>query len=107
MLAIENFFEAAHCVSHRHLLAFAASEHLRHGKRLAEEALNFAGAKDGDFVIGRQLIHAENRDDVLQVFIALQHLLNTASDFVVFFTHDFWSKRTRCGRERIDRRIDT
>ena len=52
MGSIENFFEAAHGLVDRHILAFGASEYFRHVKRLAEEALDFSGALNGQFIFG-------------------------------------------------------
>ena len=69
---------------------------------LGEEALDFAGAEDGEFVFGGKLVHAENRDDVLKVLVALEHLLHAAGDAVVFFADDFGSECLRGRCERID-----
>ena len=59
-----------------HLPAFAAGEHLRRAERLAEEALDLARAVHRELVVGRQLVHAEDGDDVLQVLEPLQHALH-------------------------------
>src|SRR5262252_7405215 len=80
VLAVEDFLESAHGVGDRDLLAFAPGERLSGTERLAEEALNLAGAQHGLFVLGRELVHPENRDDVLQILEALQHLLHAARD---------------------------
>src|SRR5581483_1322510 len=53
IFAGEDFLEAAHRLGHGNLLAFAPGEHLRHRKRLAEEALNFAGAEHRQLVFRR------------------------------------------------------
>ena len=79
VLAVENFLEAAHGVGDRDLPAFASGEHLRRAERLAEEALDRARAIDRLLVFGRQFVHAENRDDVLQILEPLQHLLHAAA----------------------------
>jgi len=44
---------------------------------LGKELLDLAGAGDRELVVFRQLVHAENRDDVLQVFVALQERITT------------------------------
>src|ERR1051325_9174353 len=67
VLAVQNLLEAANGFPNRHLLAVPSGERLRDAERLAEEALNFACAEDGDFVLGRELVDAENGDDVLQI----------------------------------------
>ncbi len=58
--------EAAHRVGHRHELAGEPGKHLRHVERLRQEALDLAGAGDDQLVLFRQLVHAQNGDDVLQ-----------------------------------------
>ena len=88
------------------VLALGAGEDFGDVERLGEEALDFAGAEDGQLVLGRQLVHAENRDDVLQILVALEHALHAAGDLVVLLADDFGRERLRGGGERIDRRID-
>src|SRR5205807_10220812 len=52
MFAIEDFFEAAHRLRDRNILAFRAGKNFSDMERLAEEALNLAGAQNGEFVLG-------------------------------------------------------
>src|SRR6266702_6558989 len=52
-------------------------------------------------------MNTENGDDVLQVFVALQHFLDTASNIVVFFTDHLWIEQTAGGGQRINGGIDT
>jgi hypothetical protein len=40
-------------------------------ERLRQEALNLARSRDGEFLVFAQFVNAENRDNVLQVFIRL------------------------------------
>ena len=68
VLAFEDLLEAPHRFGHRNLFALSPGEHLRHAERLAQEALNLARAETVSLVLRRKLVHAENRDDVLQVF---------------------------------------
>src|SRR6266516_3580051 len=77
VFAVEDFLETADGVRHRDLFSRPAGEHFGHAEGLAQEPLNFPGAEDADLVVGGKLVHAENRDDVLQVLVALQHALNT------------------------------
>src|SRR5262249_60126398 len=72
-----------HRFRHRHLFALPPGEHLRDAERLAEEALNLARTDDGELVLRRQLVHAENGNDVLQIFESLQHPLDTTRHVVV------------------------
>ena len=74
MLAFDDFLEAADGVGQLHVLALEAGELLGHVERLREEALDLAGARDGELVFVGKLVDAENRDDVLQIFVALQNL---------------------------------
>src|SRR5208282_460001 len=61
VFAVQDFLESAHGLGHRHLPSGTAGEHFRHRERLAEKALDFARAINGELVVGRQFIHAENR----------------------------------------------
>src|SRR4029453_17050827 len=107
VLAIENFFEAADGLSNRDVLAGSSSEDFRHMKWLAKEALNLARAKDSQLVVGRQLVHSQDGDDVLQILIALQDLLDAACYGVVVVSDNFRSQRFGGGGKGIDCRIDT
>ena len=49
-------------------------------ERLREEALDLAGARDGELVVLGELVHAEDGDDVLEVLVALQDALHLAGD---------------------------
>ncbi len=60
-------------------------------ERLREEALDLAGALHEHLVVLGELVHAENRDDVLQILVALQHLLHALRDRVVIL------RRESCG----------
>ena len=53
MLAIENFFEAADGLRNRDVLAGRSGEDFRHVKRLAEETLDLARAKNSQLVVRR------------------------------------------------------
>ena len=106
VFAFQDLLEAANGIGHRNLLALAAGEHLRHAERLAQEALNLARTEHRHLVLRRKLIHAENRDDILQVFEALEHLLHAARNVVVLLAHDFRRERAGGRGQRIHRRID-
>ena len=64
-------------------------------ERLRQEALDFAGAGNRNLVLFRQFVHAENRNDVLQRLVALQHLLNHARGVVVILADNERRKHTR------------
>jgi hypothetical protein len=83
-----------------------AGELLGDVERLRQEALDLAGARDGKFLIFAQFVHAENGDDVLQIFVSLQSSLHHLGDVVVFLTHDERVKNARSRSQRIDGRIN-
>ncbi len=76
-------------------------------KRLAKEPLNLAGAMNRELVLRAQFIHAENRDDVLQILVALQHALHTSRNIVMLLANEFRRQRFRGGCERIHCRINS
>src|ERR1022692_1614560 len=57
-----------------------ARELLGHVEGLREEALDLARARNGELVLVRQLVDAQDGDDVLQIFVALQHALHVLQD---------------------------
>ena len=66
-----------------HVLAVAAGEDRGHEERLAHEALEPARAGDERLVVLRELVDAEDGDDVLEVAVALEDALDLARDVVV------------------------
>src|SRR5262249_60810114 len=105
-LAFENLLEAAHRGGHRNLPAPPPGEPLPDAEWLAQEALNLAGTLDRQLVLGRQLVHAENRNDVLQVLESLKDLLHPARDVVMLLADDLGRQGTGGRGEGIDRGID-
>src|SRR5688572_165029 len=67
VLARDDGLEAADRVLERDVLAGRSGEHFSDVERLRQEALDLARALDRDLVLLRQLVHAEDRDDVLQL----------------------------------------
>src|SRR6266436_8837522 len=86
--------------------ARAAGEHLGDMERLRQEALDLARPRDGQPVLFRQFVHAEDRDDVLQGFVGLQDALHVARDLVVLVADHPRVEHARGRVERVDRRID-
>src|SRR5437868_14207625 len=72
VLAVNDLLEAAYGVGDLDELAFEACELLGDEEGLREEALNLARARDYKLVLLGQLVEAEDGDDVLQVFVAVQ-----------------------------------
>ena len=62
--------------------------------------LDLARARDRQLVLFRQLVHAEDGDDILQRLVALENLLHLAGHRVVLLTHD---QRREHARGRVER----
>ena len=105
-LALEDLLEAADGVLYRDVAAFAACEDLGDEHRLCEEALDAAGAADGLLVLFRELLGAEDGDDVLEVLVALEDGLDTAGRVVVLLADDERIEDSRERGERVDGRVE-
>ena len=90
MLALDDFLKAADRVGLLHILPLGAGEGLGHAERLGEELLDLARAGHRELVVLRQLVHAQDRDDVLEVLVPLEDGLDPARDVVVLLAHDLW-----------------
>src|SRR5215216_294104 len=88
VLALEHLGERAHGVGDRHVDARRPRELLRDVERLRQEALDAAGALHEHAVLVGELVDAEDRDDVLQLAVALQHLLDLVGHAEVLVAHD-------------------
>jgi hypothetical protein len=97
VFAIHNLAEAADRVSQLDVLAGAASELLSDVEGLGKEALEAAGAPNGLFVVVTELVDAENGDDVLKVFIALEDQFDALGSVVVLVADDARIEDARCG----------
>ena len=95
VLAVHDFAEAAHGVGDWHVLAGEPGELLGDEERLRQEALDAARASDRELVVFRQFVDAENRDDVLQVLVALQDLQQVGRGLVVLVRDDARLHRAR------------
>src|SRR6476620_10953811 len=71
-LALEDLLEARDGVLDRDVGAGPSGEDLRHEERLACVALEATRPADDGLVLLRQLVDAEDRDDVLEVAVALE-----------------------------------
>src|SRR3954466_8452888 len=88
VLAVEDLAERAHGLADGHVGAGRARELLGHMERLREEALDLARALDEHAVLVGELVDAEDGDDVLQLAVALQHVLDLVGDVVVLLADD-------------------
>src|SRR6266480_2535467 len=71
-LAVDDGFEAADRVLERDEFSRRAGEYLGDEERLRQETLDLPRPRYGELVLGRELVHAENRNDVAQLLVALQ-----------------------------------
>ena len=106
VVAVAQALEALDGVGEIDEHAGRAGEHLGDMEGLRQEALDLAGARHGDLVLFRQLVHAENGDDVLQRLVALQDLLHAAGDRVVLLADDQRVEHARGRVERVDGGVD-
>src|SRR5687767_11779920 len=74
-LAAHDHLETLDRFLERDVLAGRSGEHLGHEERLRKEALDFPRARDRELVFRRKLVHAENRDDVAKLLVALERRL--------------------------------
>src|SRR4029079_10548106 len=105
-LALDDRVEPRDRVLELDVLAGRAGALLGDEVRLREEALHLASARDDELVLVGELVHAEDRDDVLQVLVALQDLLDARCDAVVVVGDDAGLERPRRRVERVHRRVD-
>src|SRR4051794_17147358 len=106
VLAVEDLDEAADGVLELHVLTGRAGELLGDEVRLRQEALDLPGARHRQPVLVRELLDAEDGDDVLQVLVALQHLLHPSRGRIVLGGDDAGLQRARGRIQRIDGRVD-
>src|ERR1700704_406521 len=87
-LAVDQLLEALDRLGDGHVDALQPRERLTHEERLREEALNLAGPGHDDAVLFGELVEAEDGDDVLELLVALEHLLDPPGAVVVALTDD-------------------
>src|SRR5687768_4550583 len=82
-LAGDKALEGRNRLLELHVLAGDTRELLRDRERLRHEALDPAGPPDHELVFFRELVHSENRDDVLKLLVALENPLNVGRYLIV------------------------
>ena len=105
-VALQDRVERCNGLVDGHRLARYAGENLGDVEGLRQEALDLAGPVDDQAVLVRQLIEAQDGDDVLQLLVALQRLLDAAGRVVVTLTDDLGREDRRCRRQRVHGRVD-
>jgi hypothetical protein len=76
-------------------------------KGLGKETLDLAGPGNSQPVFFGEFVHAEDRDDILQRFIGLEHALDIARHLIVVLADDPRVEQPGSRVERVDRRINT
>src|SRR5206468_634155 len=106
VLALDDLLEALRGVGDLHVPARRARELLGDEERLREEALDLPRAGDDQLVLVRELFHAEDRDDVLEILVPLEDQLHGPRGRVVLGAEDVRVEDSGRRRERIDRWVD-
>src|SRR5687767_7549520 len=106
VLAVDDLAEAFDRVGDLDVLTLDAGELLGHEERLREEALDLPGARHDDLVLFRQLVDAQDGDDVLEVLVLLKDRLHRARGVVVLVAEDARIEDLRSRSQRIDGRVD-
>ena len=88
VLTVQDFLEATDGFFQRNVLTGAAGEDFSNVEGLRQEAFDFTRALYDQLVFLGQFVHTQNRDDVFQLFVALQNRLYTAGYFVVLGAND-------------------
>ena len=106
VVAVTDLRERLDGVGQRDRRALDAGELLGHVGVLRQEALDAAGPVDEDLVLLGELVDAEDRDDVLQLLVALEDPLHAQRRRVVLLG-DVPAVEDAAGRgERVDGRVD-
>src|SRR5207248_7985089 len=106
VLAVDDLLEAADRVGYFHVRPRGAGELFGDEERLREEALDPARALHGQLVLVGELVDAEDRDDVLQLLVALQDLLDAVGDAEMILAEGLGLEDRRGRVERVDRGVD-
>src|SRR4051812_39976513 len=106
VLAVDDLAEGPHGLLDRDVRARRAGERLGDVERLGQEALDLAGALHRDLVLVGELVDAEDRDDVLELAVALEDLLHPRGDVVVLLADEVGLEDRRRRVERVDGGID-
>src|SRR3989344_484052 len=87
--AIEDHLETLHGLLSRHKFSGDTCEGLSDEEWLREELLNLACALHSLLIIFGELFHSKDRDDVLELLVALKNFLHSTRGVVVLFPYDF------------------
>src|SRR5690606_18747254 len=87
VVTFQDAAEASDGVLQGNVLARGAGEDFGHEERLGQEALDLTSTGYQLLVRFGQLVHTEDRDDVLQFLVALQYVLHATRGLVVLLTN--------------------
>src|SRR5882762_1668471 len=105
-LAVYDHPETLDGLLERNELSRRACEHFRDVERLRQEALYLARTRYRQLVLGGKFIHAQNRDDVAQLLVALQRRLYRTRGVVVVLADNVRVDLTRSRIQRVHCRIN-
>src|SRR5690625_728596 len=105
--AVANALESVDGICQRYVRAWQTGELLCDEEVLAQEALNATCALNGDLVLFGQLVHTQNRDNILQFLVLLQNVDHALGNSVVTLTDDAWLENTRSRRQWVHSWVDT
>ena len=106
VVAVGDLVERLHRLRDRDRGALDAGELLGDVGILREEPLDAARPRHDDLVLLRQLVDTEDRDDVLELLVALQDLLDADRAVVVVLADVLGVEDPRGGGQRVDGRVD-
>src|SRR3970040_1348063 len=76
VLAIQDLPETANCLTQGDVATLAAGELFGDEERLREKAFDLTGPRHDQLIVFAELIDAQDGDDILEILVALQHLLD-------------------------------
>mmetsp|Transcript_125626 Transcript_125626/g.217513 ORF Transcript_125626/g.217513 Transcript_125626/m.217513 type:complete len:200 (+) Transcript_125626:28-627(+) len=105
--AREDLLKIVDCGLEINKCARSSCEDLCNEERLRHEALDLPRAGHNELVLLAELIHTQDRDDVLQRLVILEDLLNGSRYIVVALANDGRIQHTRGGVQRVHGWVDT
>ena len=107
VFASKDILEPADGLSNGDKLARVISEDLGNLERLREESLDLSRSSNLKLVLLRQLVHAQDSNDILQRLVVLQDLLNTSSNLVVLSSNNVGVHDTTGGIQGVHCRVNS
>ena len=104
---VKLYLETLHAFLQLYILPWSTRENFSDMERLAQETLNLSCTSDCQLVILTELVHTQDSNNILKIFVVLKNLLNTTSSVVVLLTQNMGGQHSGCGVERINGRVNT